>query len=348
MILCSISGCCWWIKVIMKIVIIENPRPLTIEHYNDVANAPLSASLNSGYALAVARRAGWDAAYLDFTATLDTPETMAAAVLGAGADLILFHWVYSWGHEQIVSDTMARLRRESPAPIGAFGLFPTLSRQQLMEYAPGLDFILSGEFEDTLSELLQRFGENSALPSLPGICLRAGEFVPRPLIDDLATLPMPDDVGANRGYRSLNIAASRGCHGACSFCFIHQFYGCARRRVRPLASLEQELDSRLARRPIDSLYFIDPSFIGQGSKERERVVAISRLARERRGSPSVSRHGWTASMPSCWPSWPKTGPSRSFWASNRAAMRCSNGSANGSAQRRSALPSELSRRAGSN
>ena len=51
----------------MKIVIVENPRPLTIEHYNDVANAPLSASLNSGYALAVARRAGWDTAHLDFT-----------------------------------------------------------------------------------------------------------------------------------------------------------------------------------------------------------------------------------------------------------------------------------------
>jgi hypothetical protein len=49
--------------------------------------------------------------------------------------------------------------------------------------------------------------------------------------------------------------------------------------VRPVASLERELESRLARRTIDSLYFIDPSFIGQGQRERERVVAISRLAK---------------------------------------------------------------------
>jgi len=35
----------------MKLLIVENPRPLTIEHYNDVANTPLSASLNSGYAI---------------------------------------------------------------------------------------------------------------------------------------------------------------------------------------------------------------------------------------------------------------------------------------------------------
>jgi hypothetical protein len=48
----------------MKISVVENPRSLTIEHYNDVANAPLSASLNSGYTLAVARRAGWDTAHL--------------------------------------------------------------------------------------------------------------------------------------------------------------------------------------------------------------------------------------------------------------------------------------------
>jgi hypothetical protein len=85
-------------------------------------------------------------------------------------------------------------------------------------------------------------------------------------------------VGANRSYSSLNIAASRGCHGECSFCFIRRFYGCSLRRTRPLDSLEKELETRLARRTIDSLYFIDPSFIGQGEKERERVVAISRLA----------------------------------------------------------------------
>jgi anaerobic magnesium-protoporphyrin IX monomethyl ester cyclase len=263
----------------MKIVIVENPRPLTIEHYNDVANAPLSASLNSGYALAVARRAGWDAAHLDLGTDTDDAAGRAARVLAEDGDLILFHWVYSWGHEQAVGEILDLLHREGPAPIGAFGLFPTLSRRKLLQFAPGLDFILAGEFEATLAELLQGFGEPGSLTALSGIVLRDGPFVARPLIGDLAQLPEPDDVGANRGYSSLNIAASRGCHGECSFCFIHRFYGCSRRRVRPVASLEAELETRLARRPIDSLYFIDPSFIGQGGKERERVVAISRLAK---------------------------------------------------------------------
>lgn len=262
----------------MKIVIVENPRPLTIEHYNDVANAPLSASLNSGYALAVARRAGWDTAYVDLSADTTDATVRAARILAEDADLILFHWVYSWGHEEAVRAIMELLRRESPAPVGAFGLFPTLARQRLLQFTPRLDFILAGEFEATLGDLLQGFVEQGSVAALPGIALRDREFVPRPLIGDLAQLPVPDDVGANRLYSSLNIAASRGCHGSCSFCFIHRFYGCSRRRVRPVASLGRELEIRLGRRSIDSLYFTDPSFIGQGKRERERAIEISNLA----------------------------------------------------------------------
>jgi hypothetical protein len=262
----------------MKIVIVENPRPLNIEHYNDVANAPLSASLNSGYALAVARRADWDTAYLDFSSGSGDAADMAARILAEAGDLILFHWVYSWGHEENVREIMRMLRRDSPAPLGAIGLFPTLACQRLLQYAPQLDFILAGEFEETLTDLLHSFIEKDPVTALPGIALRNEPFVPRPLISDLAMLPVPDDVGANCGYSSMNVAASRGCYGDCGFCFINRFYGGNQRRVRPVASLEQELESRMSRRAIDSLYFIDPSFIGQGVKERERVEAISRLA----------------------------------------------------------------------
>jgi radical SAM superfamily enzyme YgiQ (UPF0313 family) len=265
----------------MKIVFVENPRPLTLEHYNDVANAPLSASLNSGYALAIARLAGWDNAYLDFTSHSGSADQMADAILAEDGDLILFHWVYSWGHEQIVRDTLSLLRKECVSPIGAFGLFPTLARQQLFQYVVDLDFIFFGEFEDTLDELLRTFRETQAIPALAGIAFPDGTFKARPLINHLSHLPIPDDVGANCSYSSMNIAASRGCYGECSFCFIHRYYGCSRRRTRPLASIEQELDVRLARRSINSLYFVDPSFIGLGNQERERVTAISRMARER-------------------------------------------------------------------
>jgi anaerobic magnesium-protoporphyrin IX monomethyl ester cyclase len=263
----------------MKIVIVENPRPLTIEHYNDVANAPLSASLNSGYALAIARRTGWDTAYLDFSSGSEDAAAIAARIQAEAADIVLFHWVYSWGHEERVRTVIELLHRENTAPLGAFGLFPTLSRNRLLQFTPQLDFILAGEFERTLAELLTLFAVRHSIVALPGVALRDGAFVPRRLITDLSRLPVPDDVGANCDYPTLNIAASRGCYGECSFCFIHRYYGCSRRRVRNLASLERELEIRLSRRDIKSLYFIDPTFIGHGNKERERVGEIGRIVR---------------------------------------------------------------------
>ncbi len=91
-------------------------------------------------------------------------------------------------------------------------------------------------------------------------------------------------MGNNRGYPSLNIAASRGCFGQCSFCFIRSYYGCGRRRVRSPASLEQELETRLARRAIRSIYFVDPTFIGHGGTELKRAVEIGGIA-QRSGLP---------------------------------------------------------------
>lgn len=262
----------------MKIAIIENPRPPCPEHYNDVANAPLSASLNSGYALAIARRAGWDAVYLDMTASRSDAETVAAGILGAEADLILFHWVYSWGHESTVCRIMDLIRCTSHAPMGAFGLFPTLSRDRLLSFAPQLDFIIAGEFEQTLEELLLTFEAGRGVTAISGLALRDVPYVPREPPDDLSWLPVPDDVGANCNFATMNIAASRGCFGNCGFCFIHRFYGCSRRREREVAAVEAEIEARLLRRNIEQIYFVDPTFIGYGRGQKERAAAISGIA----------------------------------------------------------------------
>lgn len=261
----------------MKIVIIENPRPLTIEHYNDVANAPLSASLNSGYALAVARQAGWETAYLDLTACQDHETIIADRILTENADLILFHWVYAWGNEYLVRNIVNMLGKVHDGSIGAFGLFPTLAYGRLSGYAPQLDFILVGEFEATLEELLSMLLKSGAIHSIPGLYCCNSEFVRRDLIADLSQFPIPDDVGVNCQYPTLNIAASRGCFGDCSFCFINPFYGCHKRRERSSASFGHELETRLKRRSVKNIYFIDPTFISYDEKQTGHAVEISAI-----------------------------------------------------------------------
>lgn len=261
----------------MKILVIENPRPLTIEHYNDVANAPLSASLNSGYALALARRAGWETAYLDLSSCPDQEIVMADRILAENADMILFHWVYSWGNENIVRNIINILKKSHDGSVGAFGLFPTLACRHLSDYVPQLDFILVGEFEATLEELLLILLKESSIPSLPGLYSGNGVIVRREPVTDLSQLPIPDDLGANCHYPTMNIAASRGCFGDCSFCFINPFYGCRQRRQRNIASFCNELETRLKRRQVNNIYFIDPTFIGYDEKQSGRAREISAI-----------------------------------------------------------------------
>jgi len=248
-----------------------------MEHVNDVANAPLSASLNSGYALAVARRAGWETAYLDLGASRETAETLAGRIVLEDADLILLHWVYSWGHEDLIRQLIALLKKNHGAAVGAFGLFPTLAHKRLSDYVPQLDFILLGEFEVTLQEMLFKIPKQSAITSLPGLYNRSGDFVGRVPLSDLSQLPIPDDVGANCRYPTMNIAASRGCFGDCSFCFINRFYGCRRRRERSSASFAHELETRLKRRAVESIYLIDPTFVGHDENRTAHARQISAI-----------------------------------------------------------------------
>lgn len=261
----------------MKILIIENPRPLTMEHYNDVANAPLSASLNSGYALAIAGRAGWDGAYLDLSDCRDDETVMAEMILAEQVDMILIHWVYAWGKEHVMRNVLHILGKDRRAAIGAFGLFPSFAYRPLSDFAPRLDFILVGEFESTLDDLLSNYLSKRTIISMPGLYRAGGEFVRRELIHDLSLLPIPEDTGTNCRYPTINIATGRGCYGDCSFCFINRYYGCSRRRERSVASFILELEERLKRRPVNSIYFVDPTFIGRDEKQSGRVLEISSI-----------------------------------------------------------------------
>lgn len=259
----------------MKISIIENPRPLSIVHYNDVANAPLSASLNSGYASAISKREGWNSSYLDFSNTSKEISNIVADISKEESDIILFHWVYSWGNEKELIKIISQIKQKSNCLIGAFGLFPTLAYDKLSKYCYDLDFIIVGEFEDTLAQLLHNYKKFSNLDNISGLYSKKYGLKKRNKPLDINTLPIPDDLGSNCLYNSLNISSSRGCFGDCSFCFINSYYGCIGRRERSISSFIKELDYRTNKRKIDKVYFIDPTFIGYGPQKKKRAIEIS-------------------------------------------------------------------------
>jgi len=104
---------------------------------------------------------------------------------------------------------------------------------------PAIDVIVRGEGEITLVELLRHLHDRSRWPEILGLAFRddAGQLIrtpPRPLIDDLDSLPLPawdliDMTLYGRGARNhpdlASIEHSRGCIDSCNFCILWKHMG---------------------------------------------------------------------------------------------------------------------------
>ena len=131
---------------------------------------------------------------------------------------------------------MKRIKEIAPATITiGGGLMYTAVPQKIMADNPQLDFTIVGVFGDneySLWELLQELKTSSPrFTDIKGLCWRRGEEVvlnpPRPLIQNLDELPMPAyDLFPMDKYYGYSVipnyneaVTSRGCEGACHFCY---------------------------------------------------------------------------------------------------------------------------------
>jgi anaerobic magnesium-protoporphyrin IX monomethyl ester cyclase len=139
--------------------------------------------------------------------------------------------------------------------------------------ASGADFVILGEGESTLGELVDRL-DHGALEQVAGLAFhdQAGQVVrtsPRPFIKDLDALPRPAwdlvDVARYRriwtgrhGYFSMNVATTRGCPYHCNWC-AKPIYG-QRYAVRSPESVASELRWLRETYAPDHVSFVDDIF----------------------------------------------------------------------------------------
>ncbi|MCC8427182.1 radical SAM protein [Mucilaginibacter sp. UR6-11] len=138
----------------------------------------------------------------------------------------------------------------------------------------GADFVLIGEAEQTLLELVDhiRAGESNTdlIPGLAymkdGLALKTR---PRPVLKDLDSLPLPawdlvdlepyrDSWLKNAGYFSINMGTTRGCPFKCNWC-AKPIYG-NRYNSRSPQNVIKELKLLKERYPIDHIWFCDDIF----------------------------------------------------------------------------------------
>jgi anaerobic magnesium-protoporphyrin IX monomethyl ester cyclase len=160
--------------------------------------------------------------------------------------------------------------------------------------AAGADYVLLGEGEETLAELLPRVLGNADVPlsEVPGLAFVAdGQVIEnprRPDIKDLDALPFPAwdlvDIPkyqaiwhARHGFYSMNVATSRGCPYHCNWC-AKPIWG-QRYHVRSAKNVAQELAWLKRTYKPDHIWFADdifglkPGWIEQFAEHVEQLDA---------------------------------------------------------------------------
>lgn len=170
--------------------------------------------------------------------------------------------------------TASRLRTLTGARIAFCGPHATGDPAGVLRHR-AVEFVLLGEFEQTLLELTRRLAKNASFEDLGGIGYRKpdGEIIinaRRPLLPDLDQLPYPHrDTLPLRNYRVagypppvMYMYASRGCPYQCTFCLWPQtMYQSGSYRVRDPKLVVDEIEHVQERYgPFRSIYFDDDTF----------------------------------------------------------------------------------------
>jgi radical SAM superfamily enzyme YgiQ (UPF0313 family) len=120
--------------------------------------------------------------------------------------------------------------REQGIPVILGGAHPSFLPEEGLQHA---DFVISGEGDEALPELLQTLEGGGDLGQVCNVSYREGDTVRqnpwRPFLEDLDSLPIPN-YGLIHGWKGngahcVSIATSRGCPFNCSFCSVILLFG---------------------------------------------------------------------------------------------------------------------------
>ncbi|RMF98042.1 MAG: radical SAM protein [Candidatus Schekmanbacteria bacterium] len=114
-------------------------------------------------------------------------------------------------------------------PIVMGGFHPTFMPEESLQYC---DFVVRGEGEETIAELLDVLEGDRDIGTVDGLSFKTseGEVInnaPRKILSSLDDSPLPDFTLID-GYEKINIfplSTSRGCPFDCQFCTVTNFYG---------------------------------------------------------------------------------------------------------------------------
>lgn len=182
------------------------------------------------------------------------------------------------------------------------GIHPTLMWEQLMEHYPVIDYIVKGEGEIILCDLVT----NKDLKHIPGLVWRKGQIVinnkDRPMIKNLDKLPIPawdlinpleypawgqcmvNSINLENEVR-VPIIFSRGCMGSCTFCSTWKIW--KGYRFRSGINVANEVEMLVKKYNVKHLVFQDDTLTGS----RKEIINFCKEILKRK--IRVAIHGTT-------------------------------------------------------
>lgn len=139
-----------------------------------------------------------------------------------------------------------------------------------------IDIASLGEGEETTFELCQAIEKKAGIQNVKGIAYKntynqVVYTIPRPINDNIDSLPLPDREGFGIDYPQWTIITARGCPFKCRFCSMPQIYN--RVRYRKIHKVYEEIYFLYNKYNMRKFYIADDTF----TLSRERVIEFCKL-----------------------------------------------------------------------
>ncbi|MEN8263372.1 MAG: radical SAM protein [Nitrospirota bacterium] len=169
---------------------------------------------------------------------------------------------------------LAERFRKIGIPVALGGPHSTFLPEESLQYA---DYVIRGEGEETLVELVDHIKAGKPLDSIKGLSYKVGDDIvnnpERDLIKDLEESPVPDFSLVYKWEKAKvkPIATSRGCPFACKFCSVIPMFG---RKYR-FKSIDRIIEEIKAAEPEKGhIFFIDDNFAANKKRTKALLRAL--------------------------------------------------------------------------
>ena len=166
---------------------------------------------------------------------------------------------------------ISEMKKRFPgATVVVGGIHPTLWQERCIDECDGIDYVVKGEGEYTMRELVNCLDRNEIPLEVPGLVFyNKGQLVKtpeRPTVEDIDSLPMPahqlappqDYLPSPTFYNRLphaNIIGARGCPYLCTFCHTDRHT-----RMRSAKNIADEVEWLVREQGVKDIAFWDDTF----------------------------------------------------------------------------------------